>query len=129
MPLVRCPSPRRGVTLRMHMESSPNAPAMEGGGCFRRGDLTVSSGAATLPHFTCRYHPQPGTTYKFSAHSLVPQGMCLDAFHAIYPRALAMLYDARFESSGDLDGVEACCPNPHTRVTFEIRRVQRLGRR
>jgi uncharacterized repeat protein (TIGR04076 family) len=60
------------------------------------------------------------------AHSLTPTGLCLSAFHAIYPRCLALLYDASFTASLRTAQVEASCPNPDCRVRFEITRIERL---
>jgi len=68
----------------------------------------------------CKYHRKVGQVYDLAL--LAPCGMCLDAFHAVYPYALSLLYGAKFRWMKDLDSVIAQCPNPHGSVTMEIRR-------
>jgi len=45
---------------------------------------------------TCRYHPIKDQNYEYDLNSIVPSGLCLDAFHTAYPFCLALLYNAEF---------------------------------
>jgi uncharacterized repeat protein (TIGR04076 family) len=65
----------------------------------------------------CRYH-KAGNYYDF--HHIVPPGLCPEAFHAIYPQCLGLLYKGDF---GGLDSLKASCPKPDG-VVFEVKRIK-----
>lgn len=74
----------------------------------------------------CRYHKREGQTY--TCDSIAPKGLCLDAFHVVYPCCLALLYDADFtgschESAGR-DEVAIQCPMGCMRM--RVTRIQSL---
>lgn len=75
----------------------------------------------------CRYHDTLNQKYAFTD---LTDGVCPDLYHIAYPYALALLYDARFDRSGDCPGsdnseaVEVRCPRGS--VTLKLERVQTL---
>lgn len=58
----------------------------------------------------CKYHRKVGQEYSLG--KIVPLGMCLDAFHVVYPYCLSLLYGATFSwmENIDKDAVIAQCP-------------------
>ena len=48
---------------------------------------------------------------------LIPQGFCIDAYYAVYPYLLALLYDARFQEK---KRIIVKCPNPDNPARIEI---------
>lgn len=87
--------------------------------CFSYEKQHIKASAVKSP---CRYHSSPGGIVR-----VAPIGLCLDAFHAIYPYALAMLYDANFKNDGAHSSVSICCPSPKYKVVFKIKRVQAVS--
>lgn len=55
----------------------------------------------------CRYHH---SLITYPADYLAAPGLCLDAFHAAYPFALALLYDADFSRREEKGAVTVTCP-------------------
>lgn len=77
---------------------------------------------ARLIKSPCRYHTAPTDIERVG-----PKGFCLDAFHAVYPYGLALLYDADFKGSDKYDSVFVCCPSPKHKVVFEVKRIQTVS--
>jgi uncharacterized repeat protein (TIGR04076 family) len=55
----------------------------------------------------CRYHD---SIVSYSKDCFASRGLCPDAFHAAYPLALALLYDANFNQAGERGSVTVSCP-------------------
>ena len=54
-----------------------------------------------------------------------PEGICIGAFHSLYPDARVLMYGGSFPWSSDPDTNTVACPDPVNPVVFEIRRVRR----
>ena len=53
-----------------------------------------------------------------------PEGICLAAYNAIYPNALALICGGAFPwEEIDRDGTKAACPDADNPVVFELRRL------
>jgi len=52
-----------------------------------------------------------------------PAGICIYAFHAIFPFVTAMLFGASFPWETDPDVTHMACPDADNPVVFELRRV------
>ncbi|MFH1225470.1 MAG: hypothetical protein V1676_06735 [Candidatus Diapherotrites archaeon] len=74
-----------------------------------------------------KYHPKQGEV--FDALRLAPKGLCLHAYHVLYPYALALLYGADLSAlgSGGRGSVVVRCPNGA--ATFEVCRSGKKGKK
>lgn len=74
----------------------------------------------------CRYHRREDQTY--TCDSIAPKGLCLDAFHVVYPYCLALLYDADFKGSchNAEDGSKVVIQCPLGELKMNVERVQTL---
>ena len=52
-----------------------------------------------------------------------PPGMCLEAFHALYPNLRVLKFGGSFEYEEDPDVTTATCPDGRNPVIFELRRI------
>ncbi len=96
-----------------------NDHGMGKGDCFLYKSQSIKTRVVKSP---CRYHSSPGGIVRIAR-----RGLCLDAFHAIYPYALAMLYDANFNNDDTHSSVSICCPSPKYKVVFKIKRIQAVS--
>lgn len=62
----------------------------------------------------CRYHRKKSE--KFSHDTILRKFRCLELFHAIYPKVLGLMYDARFSE----DELVINCPNSENTVTVRL---------
>lgn len=53
-----------------------------------------------------------------------PAGVCVEAFHALYPSLWTLMVGGSFPWSGDPDTVRIACPDHGNPVMFELRRVR-----
>ena len=56
---------------------------------------------------------------------MTPGGICLGAFHALFPELWALMFGGSFPWSDDPDTVQATCPDWKNPVTFELRRLKK----
>ena len=52
-------------------------------------------------------------------------GICLEAFHALFPQLWTLIFNGSFPWSDDLDTVQVTCPDGKNPVTFELRRLKK----
>jgi len=71
----------------------------------------------------CKYHEE-GQVFRYK--DLLPEGMCIHAFHSIYAYCLSLTYDAVFSWMRDVDkdAVLAQCPHPKNTIFMEAKRYQ-----
>lgn len=62
----------------------------------------------------CRYHTKKSE--KFTHESILRVAKCLELFHAVYPKVLALMCDARFSE----DELVMNCPNSENTVTIHL---------
>jgi len=55
-----------------------------------------------------------------------PEGICLLAFHTLYPDARVLRFGGTFPWETDPDVTTATCPDEANPVVFELRRVRKL---
>jgi uncharacterized repeat protein (TIGR04076 family) len=65
---------------------------------------------------------------SYGSDGLVPKGFCPDAFYAVYPYLLAVLYDAKLTGEPFAENLIISCPNPHkpalVKVTFRPKKAK-----
>ena len=54
-----------------------------------------------------------------------PEGICLQAFNAMYPIARVLMFGGTFPWQTDPDTVKSACPDPDNPVVFELRRLRK----
>lgn len=68
---------------------------------------------------TCRYHRKQGQS--FMSDQLFPRGFCPHAYRAIYPYALALLYNAQYPANGKgVRKVRVRCPGGGRYIEMDI---------
>ncbi len=73
---------------------------------------------------TCHQQHKVGDEWVIKRHT--PEGICLDAFHSLFPEARVLTYGGSLPWSSDPDTGIAVCPDPNNPVVFEVRRLQKL---
>lgn len=68
---------------------------------------------STKQNYKCRYHLRKNHEYKYNFNSISPKNLCVDAYHMLYPYALAFIYGAKFINSKEKETVYLRCPNPN----------------
>lgn len=61
---------------------------------------------------------------EFFSSGLTPEGVCLEAFHALYPSLWALMMGGSFPWSQDPDACRIACPDAANPVVFELTRVR-----
>src|SRR3989344_4865038 len=60
------------------------------------------------------------TGKKISLNQIKPEGMCMHAFHVLFPYILTFKKDGSFSWTHNKDDVEVQCPNPSVGVNMEL---------
>ena len=71
----------------------------------------------------CSDGMEVGKEWVIGRHT--PDGLCLSAYHSIYPYFRVLRCGGSFPWSDDPDKCTACCPDPGHRVVFELKRIHK----
>jgi len=75
---------------------------------------------------TCAAEHKVGDEWVIdSMNYKTPQGICLDAFNALYPLAKVLMYGGSFPWEADPDVTTAACTDAENPVVFELRRLKK----
>lgn len=72
----------------------------------------------------CSVDHREGDTFRIRRYK-TPDGLCLSAFHAIWPPARTMLLGGAHPWDEDPDETTVACPDPDNAVVFKIRRIKK----
>ncbi len=70
---------------------------------------------------TCDYHHEVGQS--FEVKNGIPQGMCPDAVHTLFPYLHGLTYGASYPWEPDRDIARMACTDWENPVVFELRRL------
>lgn len=65
----------------------------------------------------CNYHKIDS---QYAKSKLAPKGLCIEAYHNIYPHCLAMLYSADLSTENEGEDVLVRCPSVDSYVAIKI---------
>ena len=54
-----------------------------------------------------------------------PEGMCISAYNALYPYAMALMFGGSFPWQTESDVSRVACPDGENPVIFELRRLRK----
>ena len=61
---------------------------------------------------------------EFLCDGLTPQGVCVEAFHALYPSLWTMIMGGSFPWADEDGALRIVCPDANNPVLFELRRAE-----
>lgn len=72
----------------------------------------------------CSVDHKVGDTFRVKSYK-TPEGICLSAFHALWPPARTLLLGGEHPWEKEKDVTTVACPDPDNPVVFRIRRVRK----
>lgn len=72
---------------------------------------------------TCAHEHKVGDEWVITGKT--PEGICLSAFHTLFPNIRTLMFGGLFPWSTDPDEATAACPDAANPVVFEIRRLRK----
>jgi uncharacterized repeat protein (TIGR04076 family) len=72
----------------------------------------------------CSVDHKEGDKFRIKSYK-TPAGICLSAFHAIWPPARTLLLDGEHPWEEQKDETTVACPDPDNPVVFRLRRVKK----
>jgi uncharacterized repeat protein (TIGR04076 family) len=61
---------------------------------------------------------------EFETQGMTPDGICLVAFHSLFPALWSLMFGGSFPWSKEAEAEMVACPDAENPVVFEVRRVQ-----
>ena len=71
----------------------------------------------------CSVKHKEGETFKIDSYK-TPKGICLSAFHAIWPPARTLLLGGSHPWDENVGETTVACPDPDNPVVFRIKRIR-----
>jgi uncharacterized repeat protein (TIGR04076 family) len=72
----------------------------------------------------CSVDHKVGETFRIRSYK-TPEGLCLSAFHALWPVARTLLLGGKHPWDEDPDVSTVACPDPDNPVVFRIKRIKK----
>ncbi len=62
---------------------------------------------------------------EWIASKKTPEGICMSAFHSLFPELRVLMFGGRLPWAADPDTARVACPDAENQVVFELRRLRK----
>jgi len=62
---------------------------------------------------------------KWIVSKKTPEGICMTAFHTLFPELRVLMFSGRLPWTADPDVCQVACPDAKNTVVFELRRLRK----